>query len=201
MNLLIDGYNLIFQCGLQGRRTDSLALEAARQRLISELTARLDDESRNRTTIVFDAADRPIKNVPDEQSINAMRVIFAVHHDEADSLIEELIRSHSNPKNLLVVSSDHRIHKSALRRKATPIDSDVWFERLERERHDAGMDRVKGRTGFGDSSEKQLPPGLENIDWEKEFGLSDDSEEPNCETPKSTHPNPFPPGYGEDLLE
>jgi hypothetical protein len=49
--------------------------------------------------------------------------------------------------------------------------------------------------------EKQLPPGLEDIDWESEFGLKDDSETPLPKKPKTTHPNPFPPGYGEELLE
>lgn len=131
MNVLIDGYNLIFQCGLQGRTSGSLALEKARNRLMSELSSRLDDETRSKTTIVFDANNRPVKAVTDEEQINGLTIIYAVHHDEADSLIEELIRKHSTPKKLLVVSSDHRLHAAARRRKAIAIDSDVWFDQLE----------------------------------------------------------------------
>jgi hypothetical protein len=37
-----------------------------------------------------------------------------------------LIRKHSSPRALTVVSSDHRLHRAARRRRATPIDSDRW---------------------------------------------------------------------------
>ena len=165
MNILIDGYNLIFQCGLQGRAVSSLVLEKARNRLISELTARLDEQTRQKITIVFDAKDRPVKAVADQEQINGITIIYAVHHEEADSLIEELIRSHSTPKKLTVVSSDHRLHDAARRRRATAVDSDVWFDGL-------------------DAQQKK---------WPQDGPAQDD--EANL-----TDYNPFPPGYGEDLM-
>ncbi len=163
MNVIIDGYNLIFQCGLQGRTAGLLALEKARNRLISELSTRLDEPTRQQTTIVFDANDRPVTEVPDEQRINGLQIVYAVHHDDADSLIEELIRRHSTPKKLTVVSSDHRLHKAAKRRKATAIDSEVWFESLDHRSN------------------------------RKVIEASDVQTEPSGD-------NPFPPGYGEDLI-
>lgn len=163
MNVIIDGYNLIFQCGLQGRVAGSLALEKARNRLISELSTRLDEPARLEVTVVFDANDRPVKEVADEQQINGLHVVYAVHHDDADSLIEELIRRHPTPKKLTVVSSDHRLHAAARRRKATAVDSDVWFDRLEHNPRQQAIEVV----------DEEEPPSVEN---------------------------PFPPGYGEDLL-
>lgn len=202
MNLLIDGYNLIFQCGLQGRRAGSLALEAARNRLISELTTRLPEDQRSTTTIVFDASDRSLKHAPEEQRVNGIRVMFAVTHDDADALIEELIRTHSAPKSLTVVSSDHRLHKAALRRKSTPIDSDVWFEQLETGVLRTGVLRPGNQPlEPRDSTEKHLPPELNKIDWEKEFGLDVASSDQGSQSPQPKPANPFPPGYGEDLVE
>lgn len=159
MRILIDGYNLIFQCGLQGRVAGSFALEKARRRLISELTSRLDDASRSETTIVFDAKNRPIKEVVDEERINKMSIVYAVGHDDADSLIEELIRKHSTPKKLVVVSSDHRIHDAARRRKAKPIDSDIWYEQIENEARSSASKKVSSndKPELGDYN--PFPPG------------------------------------------
>ena len=97
-----------------------------------------------------------------------------VEYEDADSLIEELIQKNSTPKNLTVVSSDHRLHRAALRRKATPIDSDVWFDELEQL-----PPRVDGADGGLDSSdsnveEKDVPDSLKNVDWAEEFGFRDD---------------------------
>ena len=45
-----------------------------------------------------------------------LTVRFAVRYEEADRLIEELIRADSAPRRLVVVSSDHRLQRAARRR-------------------------------------------------------------------------------------
>ena len=167
---MIDGYNLIFQCGLNGKRRDGLALEKSRQRLIQEVGKQLG-EQRQHAAIVFDASRLPIKEDQAISEVKGLTIIYAVDFDDADSMIEEIIRTHSSPKQLLVVSSDHRLHKAALRRNAKPIDSDVWFDRLER-----NSDLIVGSDSSAgtDEVEKELPSGLQNIDWAKEFGIGDD---------------------------
>ena len=59
-----------------------------------------------------------------------MEIRFAVDHDEADDLIEEIIARHPAPKRLMVISSDHRIQKAASRRDAKFRDSDSWYADL-----------------------------------------------------------------------
>src|SRR5690606_34281772 len=51
----------------------------------------------------------------------------------ADELIEELIFTCTAPRQLTVVSADHRLHQAANRRKARPVDSDIWFAEVVRE--------------------------------------------------------------------
>lgn len=140
MDILIDGYNLIFQCGLQGRSAGSDALEKARNRLISELANKLGHLDRKKITIVFDSRQRPLRAESDRWLAEEMKIIFAADYADADELIEELIRKHSAPKKLTVVSSDHRLHDAARRRKATAIDSDVWFDGLKQKRPPAKTD-------------------------------------------------------------
>ena len=174
---IIDGYNLIFQCGLEGRSRDSFSIERARNRLVSSLASWLDEGERRQTMIVFDATSLPIKETDKVSTKQELTIVFAVDHEDADSLIEELIQKHSSPKQLTVVSSDHRIHKAALRRKATPIDSDVWFDQIETESEndlEQGEANSDGSMGEPESdSEKDIPEGLDKIDWAKEFGVDD----------------------------
>jgi len=156
--IIIDGYNLIFQCGLEGRSRSPRALERARNSLVATLANRLDDDERARTIIVFDAEKLPI-SVSEAQSVNSgINIEFAVNHDDADTLIEELIAKNSTSKQLVVVSSDHRIQKAALRRRATAIDSDVWYEKLIEGK------RAPRRQEPQAKPEKDVS-SLEEVDW------------------------------------
>lgn len=132
MNILIDGYNLIFACGFNGAQASPIAIERSRRRLIEEIVRLMTQRDRLRTTIVFDAQKLPANESDIRSKKQDIDVIFSVGYPDADTLIEELIANHSHPKSLLVVSSDHRIQTAATRRRAVAIDSGVWFDRLEK---------------------------------------------------------------------
>lgn len=225
MDYIIDGYNLIFQCGLQTRSATDDMLRKARQRMIHEILAGVSKAVAKRITIVFDAAERPLLAKGNAETISGMKIFYADQYDDADSMIEHLIAKHSVPRKLTVVSSDHRLHKAALRRKAIPIDSDLWFDQLEARKLNEPP-RRSGQGGQVNSSAGNSSEDLASIDWQAELGTDDvdiakiqaqlesegaaPSEEPNeerveegCEPePEIEAPfNPFPPGYGEDLLE
>ena len=201
MHTIVDGYNLIFECGLEGRSRSSITLERARDRLISTIASKLPEEQRKGITIVFDAKRLPINEDSAVSSRNEMTIIYAVDHADADSLIEQLIHQNSTPKKLTVVSSDHRIHKSALRRKATPIDSGAWYDRLD-ELAGRGPGALESSSA---SEEEDVLDQLQDIDWVREFGLKDRPPSPGdaakAKQKKHVAFNPFPPGYAEDLLE
>ena len=61
MSTIIDGYNLIFTCGLEGKKRNPQSIEKSRARLISMVAAKLNERERSGTTIVFDAKRLPIK--------------------------------------------------------------------------------------------------------------------------------------------
>ena len=64
-------------------------------------------------------------------SINEITVLFALPGQEADDVIETLIREHSASRRLTVVSSDHRLQTAIRRRRGIPLDSDVFLKQLE----------------------------------------------------------------------
>jgi uncharacterized protein len=134
IDVLIDGYNLLHAAGLAKSKYAPGELERRRIRLIARLKELLDPEQLARTTIVFDARINPPPDRPDPPS-GPLTILFPPRHQEADDLLEELLSKHSAPQQVLVVSSDHRLHKAARRRGATPIDSETFLDQLEVDQH------------------------------------------------------------------
>src|SRR5688572_18723775 len=112
---LIDGYNLLHAAGLARETYGSGDLERARFALLVRVADGLDDAQRGRTSVVFDAADPP-PDAARQFRFRDMTIIFAVASTDADALIEELIRVHSSPRQLRVVSDDIRLQRAAKRR-------------------------------------------------------------------------------------
>ena len=231
MDTIIDGYNLIFQCGLQSSTADERMLREARARLIREIVSSVPKSVAKKITIVFDAAERPLLANDNRETVGGVKIFFADEYDEADSMIEYLIAQHSAPRKLTVVSCDHRLHKAALRRRAIPIDSDVWYEKMigghlreEKKTHAARSDKRNATTAA------EIPMDLEEIDWHDELQSGEvdvneiarsldeetvalpnlenlktdstiDSPPLSPEKPVEDHFNPFPDGYADDLLE
>jgi hypothetical protein len=135
-------------------------------------------------TVVFDAANAP-PGLPRTLSHRGITVRFAAGYQDADALIEELIVADSAPRRLLVVSSDHRLHRAARRRKAQAIDSDRWYaETLERRK------QAPPRAMEGPKPEAALEGEVEF--WLARFG--DETLERQAGDEQI-----FPPGYAEDV--
>jgi hypothetical protein len=96
---------------------------------------------------------------------------------------------------LTVVSSDHRLHRAARRRRARAIDSDRWYFDVIRQR----IDRTRPKSLPGKPTGQ--PSEIDVRFWLRQFGLEDpEPTERNLPTPPAVD-NPFPPGYAEDIDE
>jgi predicted RNA-binding protein with PIN domain len=129
MLYLIDGYNLLFAMGvLLPGRTGLALLEKARWRLLELLRGAhgLDASS---VTVVFDAKHAP-RGAAADLEYEGIHVSFAVHDDEADDLIERLIRQAATPRKLTVVSDDHRIQQAARRRHCIVQGCGAYMDQL-----------------------------------------------------------------------
>ena len=222
MPTIVDGYNVILQSGLlRGRRAPDF-LQRARNALIGLIASRMPNQM---TTVVFDAAQAP----PNREATyvdRGVHVRFAVDHDEADELIEELIRRESAPRKLTVVSSDHRIRKAAQRRGAVSVDALDWLDQLRNarisDRSSGPLPPANVATSERDTpvplSPEQIEPwieafSLEPSEWDALFAEDTATTSlPENDSTKSTQvgnqpdsqlpfENPFPEGYGEDLIE
>lgn len=210
MRLLIDGYNLLHATDLFGSGKSAGTLQGSRDALLAYLAAALSASERRRATIVFDAAGAP-PGLPKTTHYDHLNVQYARDFADADALIEDIIERHSAPRGLLVVSSDHRVQRAARSRGAKYVDSDLWYR-----------DLVVRRARLSGNAQAKPPPGGSVDYWVAEFATEEIEQleqelrragaprlQPKT-TKRSPHApptvegdfeNPFPQGYGEDLLE
>lgn len=189
MNLIVDGYNLMHAAGDFGHGAGPGGLERSRTALLRYLAQALEPELAARTVVVFDASAQ--RGAPRTERFRGLTVIYAAGYEDADSLIEELIRRHSAPRRLTVVSSDRRLRRAARRRKATSVGSGQWYDQI-----------VKQRGVARDDTPETAKPTTDPTGSELQFWLDQFLSDPDA--PSGYDPlvdNPFPPGYAEDLLD
>lgn len=228
MGVLIDGYNLLNAVGIVGPGTGPGSLKRSRLALLNFLVESLEPDQIPQTSVVFDAKDPP-RGSPRVVQHRGLTVRFAAEYEDADALIEELIRADPAPRRLVVVSSDRRVQRAARRRRAAAVESHAWY---------AGIVRRRRRRREAEATlpaRPALPLLEEDIEyWIHQFGgesaLADLIEEESAEAPAEdraaaegpTGEQPpeetrggekptaeeaaafedvFPPGYAEDLLQ
>ena len=172
--LLIDGYNVLAPVAEPNRDPDGRWLQRERMNLIRRLVDHLTDLQRKNTCVVFDAA-KPPEGRPSSFLVEGVSVCFAVEHPEADDLLEEMIASNSAPRNLMVVSSDHRVQAAAKRRGCGFRDSQAWLDDLL-DGKVALACKSNQPTGQGRAVEEAEKPNRvvseEQVEgWLKEFGF------------------------------
>ena len=150
--LIIDGYNLMHAAGFARRNYGPGDLHRCRQRFIGQLSSLLSPNARQTCTIVFDAFESPLEESPRQFDTTGLTIEFAPAGTDADSTIEEKIQQHSAPRQVMVVSSDHRFHKAARRRKSRCVDSEDFWAELNPDPH-ARRNQMKDAL-VGESPEK-----------------------------------------------
>ena len=191
MLILIDGYNVIAPVAPPGKNPASDWLHRERMTLIDRLANQLDSRLAAQTCVVFDASARSRRALGIEGTLNStyrirdIEVRFAVNHNEADDLIEELIALHSAPKRLTVVSSDHRLQAAARRGGATAFDSHPWLDSLLDGRlmlairwppAERGAGGQACDDGLAGNAEKAVAVDETTVDqWMRAFGVTKDS--------------------------
>lgn len=208
MALLIDGYNLLHVTGIVGRGIGPGSLERSRNALLNFLAESIEERELSRTTVVFDAKDAP-SGLPCRVKHGSISVLYSRDFPDADSQIESILETHSSPRKLLVVSSDHRVQRAAQRRRAQFIDSDVWYAKLIEQRRARNAPQTRA----------SAKPSVPLTDGEVAYWLDQFAPETAPEDPQGHNPNrglgnntsrkppatdeefynPFPPGYAEDV--
>lgn len=156
---LIDGYNLMGALGLIQGNLGPSGLEKGRLYLLDFLARQFGDQA-GEVLVVFDAARAP-RGVPAEMEHKGIQVRFAKGMDEADDLIEELLRAQPHPSRLTLVSSDHRLRRAAELSRKRVLECQAFLDELE------GRKKVKeaGQGSEIDNVKPQKPSAAERDHW------------------------------------
>ncbi|WP_020468625.1 NYN domain-containing protein [Zavarzinella formosa] len=112
MRYLIDGYNLMHAIGLVRKNGGETGWLTSRRKLLDWLADQLAHRPSDSFLVVFDA-QRSVGTL-ESNLHNGVKVLIA-RGQTADDVIEELLAEEINPKQLTVVSNDHRLRDSAWR--------------------------------------------------------------------------------------
>jgi predicted RNA-binding protein with PIN domain len=162
---LIDGYNLIHAIGLLPKRAGPGGLEKARLALLGLLHGVFGDDSAT-VTVVFDAAKAPPGSKP-EQDYHGVHVHFATGGLLADDVIETMIRREAAPKQLTVISNDHRLQQAARRRQAQVMSCENFLDVL------ASRRRAAPAPTASEPEKNETMTPAEAKRWLEEFGHLD----------------------------
>jgi predicted RNA-binding protein with PIN domain len=130
---VIDGYNLLHAMQILPDRLGPHVLEQGRRRLLS-LLARAYATETDQVIVVFDAAGAPA-GASRCQTFRGIDVRYAPRGQEADDLIEDFIRHAGAPRQLVVVSDDHRLRQAIQRRHGIARGCIDYLEDLEGRLH------------------------------------------------------------------
>ena len=168
--LLIDGYNLMYAGGMISHGGGPGGFERARNRFLKFLSSNLTSRERKRTTVVFDAPASSNRSASPQRQYG-LTVQFAHAQFDADDIIEDLIAGHSAPRQILLVSSDHRLQKAVRRRRGKFIDSEDFATLLE-ERSELQGEESPGEQLTPEQQGKRtgLHSSEEISAWSEEFG-------------------------------
>lgn len=132
MRYLLDGYNLLHAMGVLCGKVGPRGLEQARLSLLSRLHGVLGDDA-GIVTVVFDAANAP-PHAAAEDEYQGIHIRYA-RDGEADDVIESLIQREATPRQLTIVSDDHRVQQAGRRRRCPVLGCLDYLEEMERLRH------------------------------------------------------------------
>jgi hypothetical protein len=171
MRTLIDGYNVMFAAGLLGKKFGPDGFRKVRTRFLNDIASKMGPTEAHLTTVVFDAKKVP-EGLPATMRHKGITVHFAINNPTADELITEMIKAHSDPKRLIVISSDNQIKTAAKRRKSAIKTADDFLVTLEQ----APAKRIE----IAKAARPEKPASLSESEaayWAKEFQELDGSKE------------------------
>lgn len=131
IHCLIDGYNLLHATDLIPAHGTKAVLAHSRELLLNFLTQLLSTTKASRTLVVFDGMHSP-PGLPKSFHYRGLSVQFSERKESADDLLEKLLDDHPAPKQVTVISSDHRVQRAARSSGAKSIDSDAWIDEQRR---------------------------------------------------------------------
>ena len=125
----------------------------------------------NQTCIVFDAGDVAPKGLPKIYQQRFIHLLFSSDYLSADECIKEILQVHSNPKRLVVLSSDHSVQRKGTARGATIRDSEDWKQAIELLTDRTRNDKQPAEEALDPLRQNPKLSASDREEWLREFGF------------------------------
>ena len=157
MPIIIDGHNLLWTvCKSDKDENSPTDLQ------LCHIVARYLRIVAEKGHIVFDGTGPP--DIRPFDNISNLEVSFSGMNSDADTVIEKKVAASTDPRRLVVVSSDRRLRAAARAAKASAVKSDVFWNDVNRRLNQSRKNREPGAKRHG------LSEG-ETDKWLKIFGV------------------------------
>jgi len=123
---IIDGHNLLWAIRQLDEDHEGLS-EVHLCRILSKYMKLTGEKGE----IIFDGTGPPDK--ASFNNISNLEVLFAGLGTDTDTVVEGKIKLSTAPGRLTIVSSDRRLRKAALARKATTVKSEVFWKEVQKQ--------------------------------------------------------------------
>ncbi len=168
MQILIDGYNLIFAASRRMGGFDISETEAARDKMLG-LLARYKTVRSGRFLVFFDGGQESA-HLPRRQFVRGMDVLFSDPGSDADSDIKNTVSHADNPRDTRVVSSDVAIQRFVKRYGAEVTESAAFLDEVSEALAESALPA-------DEPIEKYEGPSKDEVDyWMNVFGEPEDEE-------------------------
>jgi predicted RNA-binding protein with PIN domain len=107
MDIIIDGYNVIFKISELGYSTEKCDIEVLRNRLLA-LLEQYKEKRKHKLIVVFDGQGHGNSL---ETRAAGIDVVFSRHDLDADEEIKRMVSVSENPKHITVITSDRDIEQ------------------------------------------------------------------------------------------
>jgi predicted RNA-binding protein with PIN domain len=107
MDIIIDGYNVIFKISELGYSTEKCDIEVLRNRLLA-LLEQYKEKRKHKLIVVFDGQGHGNSL---ETRAAGIDVVFSRHDLDADEEIKRMVSDSENPRHITVITSDRDIEQ------------------------------------------------------------------------------------------
>lgn len=147
---IIDGHNLLHSIRKADEEFEPVS-DVQLCRTIGDYLELIGDSAE----VVFDGTGPPDKT--GFANVGIVEVLFAGRGTDTDTVIENKITASTAPKRLAIVSSDRRLRRAALRRKATAVKSEDFWRDVQKQlsRKRPAKEPQAKRQGLSESETKQ----------------------------------------------
>lgn len=145
MDIIVDGYNVIFKISELGYRTDKCDIEVLRNRLLN-LLEQYKEKRKHKLVVVFDGQGAGNSSEIRPAGID---VVFSRQDLDADEEIKRMVSCSENPRHITVITSDRDIEQYVKKYGCKVVDALAFYRDIKKK-----VEHIQS-TGQGDSRFKK----------------------------------------------